>query len=249
MNIDTAIQNSFAQLSSGKRINSAADDPAGLATSEGLTSQINGYAQVSDNALSAKDLAGTAEGSLSSINDSLQRMRDLAVQASSGTNSADDRKLIQNEIDQLKSSISDAAKNTDFNTIKVLDGSFSNKGVASNPSGTGRTMTIQNSSLETLGIDKFDVTQPFDISTIDNAINQVSDSRSNLGATSNSLSYEASVNDTAAENLSSSESRISDADMAKTITDLKTQQLQQQIQIYAQKTKMDQGSSVLNLLT
>lgn len=249
MKIDTSIQNSYTQLSSAKRINSAADDPAGLAISQKMISQVKGYDKGTDNALAARDLTRTAEDSLSSISDSLQRIRELAVQASNGTYSASDKQMAQDEINQLKTSINDTARNTEFNTLKVLDGSFSNKTLATSPSGTGQTMSIENSSLESLGIDQFDVTQPFDIADIDKAISQVNDSRSKLGATSNRLDSTVNSNTVASTSITRSEDQISGADMAKTLMDLKTQQIKQQMQIYSQKNMASQMGNTLNLLT
>lgn len=249
MKIDTTIQNSYSQLSSGKRINSAADDPAGLSISQQMTAQVKGYDAGTANVQTAKDLTTTAGDALGSINDQLQRMRELAVQASNGIYTAEDKVGIQQEIDQLKTSINSVGKGTEFNTIKLLDGSFSDKNVASGPSGTGKTMSIQNSSLESLGIADFDVTKTFDIATIDSAITKVSDSRASLGATSNALDAQVNINETASYNLSASESQISSADIAKTASDLKQQQMLQQVQVYAQKMKMSQGAGVLNLLT
>lgn len=248
MKIDSSIQKLYTQLSSAKRINSAANDPAGLAISNKMTAQVNGYDKGTENALTSQDLAKTAEGALSSINDSLQRIRELAVQASNATYTADDKKIIQAEITQLKEGIQQTARDTEFNTMKLLDGTFSDKTIASNPSGTGQTMTIKNTSLETLGIDNFDVTQNFNIEDIDKALTQVSDSRSNLGALSNRIDYMVNVNETASLNLRRAEDQISSADMAKAVTQLKTMQMQQQIQIYAQQNKMSQSASVLNLL-
>lgn len=248
MKIDNNIQQSLAQLSSGKRINSASDDPSGLAISQKMTAQINGYDQATSNALSAKELSNTAEGALSSIEDSLLRIRELAVQASNGTYTAADRKLMQVEISQLKDGIQETTRNTEFNTIKLLDGSFTNRNMASGPSGTGTPMTIKNTSLETLGIDQFDVTQNFDISDIDNAIAQVSDSRSSLGAMSNRLDHQVNANNIMSSNLSSAEDKISNADFAKTITELKTQLLLQNVQIYAQNKKMDQSMGILDIM-
>ncbi len=248
MKIDSSIQKMYTQLSSGKRINSAANDPAGLAISNKMSAQINGYDKGTENALTSQELARTAEGALSSINDSLQRIRELAVQASNGTNTDSDKKIIQTEINQLKEGIQQTTRDTEFNTMKLLDGSFSDKSIASNPSGTGTTMTIQNTSLETLGIDKFDVTKDFNIEDVDKAIAQVSDSRSSLGALSNRIDHMVNSNNTASLNLRRSEDQISSADMEKAVTQLKTMQLQQQIQIYAQQNKMSQSASVLNLL-
>jgi flagellin len=248
MRIDSSIQQNFSQLSTGKRINSASNDPAGLAISNKLTAQVNGYDKGTENALASQDLSKTAEGALSSINDSLLRIRELAVQASSGTYSNDDKKIIQNEITQLKEGIQETARGTEFNTLKLLDGSFTDKAIASSPSGTGSTMTIKNTSLETLGIDNFDVTTNFNIEDIDNAISQVSESRANLGAVSNALDSQINSNNISSLNLRRSEDQISSADMAKTITDMKSLQFRQQIQIYAQQNQMNQSSSVLNLL-
>lgn len=248
MKINDSIQNSYTQLSTAKRINSASDDPAGLAIAEKMTAQIKGYDKGTDNALTAKDLSNTAEGALSSVNDSLQRIRELAVQASNGTYTADDKQAIQKEINQLKGAISESSKNTEFNTLKVLDGSFANKTIVTNPSGNGRQMTIENTSLEALGINDFDVTKNFNIDDIDAAAKMVSESRASLGATSNSLDRTVASNTTAANNLNSAESQISGADIAKTLTDLKTQQIKQQVQIYAQQSKTNQGSNIVDML-
>lgn len=248
MKIDNAIQTSYSRLSAGRRVNSASDDPSGLAASQKLLAQANGMAKGSDNAQTAKDLTSTADSALSSISDSLQRIRELATQAASGTYSADDRKMVQAEINQLKESIGETAKNTEFNTIKVLDGSFSDKTIAVGANGKGQTMSIKNTSLEALGIDKFDVTKPFDVSDIDNAITKVSDSRANLGASANRLEATVQNNQNAMGNARGAEDRIAGADIAKTVTDMRTQQMRQQVQLYAQQNKMQQGSSVLNLL-
>jgi flagellin len=248
MMIDNSIQNSYQRLSSGKRINSAADDPAGLAISQSLKAQSNGLNQGINNGLSGYDAANTADGALGSINDSLQRIRALAVQASNGTLAGGDKQAIQDEINQLKGSISDTAKNTSFNTQKVLDGTFTDKNIATNPQGTGMKMTIQNTSLSSLGIDNFDVTGSFDISNIDNAISKVSDSRSSIGATSNGIMYAADADAIAQSGAQQAGSGIEDQDMAAGVSDLKTQMLLQKIQIYAQKQMMSQKASSINLL-
>lgn len=243
MKIDNGISSSIQQLSSAKRINSAADDPSGLVISSKMTAQIRGYEQETNNVLASKDLAKTAETGKSSIGDNLQRIRELAVQASNGTNTADDRKSIQAEISQLKSNIQEAAKSTEFNTIKLLDGSFADKNL-----GTGAPMTIKNTSLETLGIDQFDVTQNFDISTIDNAIAQVSDSKASLGAFSNQVDRQVSANNKISENLTNAEDRITNANIEKVASNLKKQQVLQSVQMYVQQMKANQSSSQLNVL-
>jgi len=119
-----SLANSLKRLSSGLRINSAKDDAAGLAISERMTSQINGLNQAARNANDGISMAQTAEGGLASIGESLQRMRELSVQASNASNSASDRAALQAEVDQLVEQINTVATQTSFNGIKLLDGTF-----------------------------------------------------------------------------------------------------------------------------
>ena len=121
----TSLTTSLQRLSSGMRINSAKDDAAGLAISDRMTSQIKGLNQAARNANDGISLAQTAEGALQNVGDSLQRMRELAVQASNATNSASDRASLQKEVDQLVSQINTVSSQTSFNGVKLLDGSFS----------------------------------------------------------------------------------------------------------------------------
>ena len=248
MRIESSIQQSYTKITTGSKINSAANDPSGLAISNKLTSQINGYDRGTENTLSSQDLVKTADSGLSSISESLQRMRELAVQASNGTLINDDRKTIQKEIGQLKEGIQQAVVGTEFNTMKLLDGSYSDKTVAASPNGTGKTMSIENTSLETLGIENFDVSGTFDTAQIDQALQKVSESRSNLGSLSNSMDHMVNSNNTTAQNLRASQSKLADTDVAKTLSELKTLNIIQNVQMYAQKQKMNQSASVLNLL-
>lgn len=248
MRIESSLQQSYTKIATGSKINSAANDPSGLAISNKMTSQVNGYDKGTENALSSQDLVKTADSALSSINDSLKRIRELAVQASNGTYTSDDKKNIQNEISQLKEGIKETVAGTEFNTMKLIDGSYSNKNIASNPSGTGKTMTVQNTSLETLGIQDFDVTGSFDMESIDKAIQTVSESRANLGGLSNSIDHMVGSNNTTSLNLRASESKIADTDIAKTMSELKAINLRQNVQMYAQKQKMNQNAGMLNIL-
>jgi flagellin len=248
MRIDNSIQNSYQSLSSGKRINSAADDAAGLAISQKLQAQSNGLEQASNNGLSMNDLANTADGALNSMGDSLQRIRELAVQASNGILAGGDKQAIQSEIDELKQSINETAKNTQFNTQKILDGTFTNKNIAVNTQGSGMQMNIRDTTLATLGIQNFDVTGNFDISDIDNAISKVSDARSDIGATSNAIKSAVSANDIEQINTEAADSRIEDADIAAQATQLNTLKILDQYKMYAQKQTMSQKANVLSLL-
>ena len=121
-----ALGTSLQRLSSGLRINSAKDDAAGLAISERFTSQVRGNNQAARNANDGISLAQTAEGGLSTAGDLLQRIRELAVQSANGSNSASDRKSIQNEVSALSKELDRVATSTQFNGQNVLDGSLTN---------------------------------------------------------------------------------------------------------------------------
>lgn len=243
----SSIDSTYRNLSSGYKINTAADDAAGLAISQKLTTQINGYDQATENAQDGQNMLNVAEGGLSGIQENLQRMRELAVQASNGIYSKEDKSYIQMEIEQLKNGITDMAKGTEFNTMKLLDGSMNNVNLATNPQGTGMTMQLANSTLEELGIEDFDVTKDFDIDSIDSALEKVSSSRASLGAQSNRLDHTINNNINSAINLEAANSRIMDADYGKEITDLRTQQALQQYTIFAQKQRMNIQSGFLAL--
>jgi len=123
------IDQNYAQLSSMKRINSASDDAAGLAIAEKMKSLESGFSQAIDNTKDAINLGNVADGGLEGVSDHLGRIRELAVQASNGLLSDDDRSIIQDEVNQLKEGISDLVKNTEFNGIKLLDGTFQDKNI------------------------------------------------------------------------------------------------------------------------
>jgi flagellin len=234
---------SYEKLSSGNKINSASDNASGLAISEKLESQSRGLSQASENASAGKDLLNVADNSLSNITDSLQRIYELSIKASNGINSADDLSAIQDEITQLKSSIQDSAKNTQFNKINLLDGSKADIQLATEPSGGGLKLEMYNSTLEALGIDAYDVTGNFNISNIENALKQVTSSRSSIGAQSNALDSIINYNNSAVYNNDSSLSRIKDTDYYEEISKKKQNDILQQYQIFTQKAKLDQEKS------
>lgn len=241
-------QRLYTALASGKRINSAADDAAGLAISEKLLTQINGYNTGTNNAADGINMMNVAEGALSGIHDSLQRMRELAVQAQNGIYSASDKEMIQMEIDGLKQSIQDAAKGTEFNTMKLLDGSFASLSLATNPSGGGLEIQMENSTLASLGIVDFDVTGKFSLDSLDSAISAVSKARSRLGAKTNALSHTINYNENAGLNLMAANSRIRDTDYGKAIIDRNRDNILSQYRIFAMKAQMNNNAGVLKLL-
>lgn len=241
-------QRLFTSLVSGKRINSAADDAAGLAISEKLLAQTNGYSVGNNNAADGINLMNVADGALSTMQDSLQRIRELAVQAGNGIYSASDKELIQMEIDGLKQSIQDAAKGTEFNTMKLLDGSMADISLATNPSGGGLKIQMANSTLESLGIADFSVTGKFSLDDIDSAITTVSKARSKLGAKTNALGHTINYNENAGLNLMAANSRIRDTEYGSAIINRNRDNILSQYRMFAMKAQMNHQAGVLKLL-
>ncbi len=241
------------KLSSGYRINRAGDDAAGLSISEKMRGQIRGLNQASTNAQDGISLIQTAEGALNETHSILQRMRELAVQASNDTNVTVDRSAIDSELDQLTEEVKRIADTTEFNTQKLLNGSvMSMKLQVGANSGQKITFSIGNMNAATLGIDALDVTTfthaNSAITKIQSAIQKVSTQRSNLGALQNRLEHTIANADNTSENLQAAESRIRDVDMAKEMVKYSKDNILQQAaqSMLAQANQSTQG--VLNLL-
>ena len=240
--------NMYSQIASGKRINSAADDASGLTIAEKMNSQETGLKVGSDNAKDGIGLLNIADGALGQITDSLQRIYELGVKASNGLNTGEELGAIQSEVDQLLKDIEGIGKNTEFNTMKILDGSMADINLATKPDGTGQKIQMVSSTLADLGIEGFDVTKNFDLNKITDAISKVSESRSRMGAQTNALESTIRYNDYAAENTLSSRSKLEDLDMAKAISEKKKQETLNQYQLMMQKKReQDQANSTLSL--
>jgi flagellin len=237
------------RLSSGYRINRAADDAAGLSISEKLEAQIKGLDQANRNAQDAVSLVQTAEGSLDEVHEMLQRVRELAVQYKNGTLSSSDRTAIQSEVNQLASEIERIGQSVEFNGINLLSSSGSiTFQVGAND---GEIITVSTISLgQTVGTQAFGLTATgqSDIADIDTAIANVSAQRTNLGAVQNRLEHTMNSLSTYQENLVSSESRIKDVDMASEMVEFTKLQVLQQAgtSVLAQANQSSQ--SVLSLL-
>jgi flagellin len=247
---------SLERLSSGLRINRAADDAAGLAISEKLRAQSNGLNQATANAQDAISLIQTAEGALNETHSILQRMRQLAVQSANDTNTADDRAAIQKEVDQLITELGRISTDTQFNGQNLLDGTGGTAGaftfqIGAN-AGQSIDVTIAKADTATLGVDalKVDTQTAADaaLTTIDTALKTVSTQRADLGAVQNRLQHTINSLSVAAENASAAESRIRDTDMAKEMTAFTRAQILQQagVSMLAQANSAPQ--SVLKLL-
>ncbi|MFS0620639.1 flagellin [Priestia megaterium] len=220
-NANNAQSKSMEKLSSGLRINSAADDAAGLAISEKMRGQVRGLDQASRNSQDGISLIQTAEGALNETNNILQRMRELAVQGGNDTNTTDDRTQIQTELGQLMSEIDRIASDTQFNTKNLLNGGFGATLQVGANSGQVINFNIATMNTTGLSLDSSSISvgtnalASSSISTIDKAIKAVSTQRSNLGALQNRLEHTINNLDTSSENLTAAESRIRDVDMAK----------------------------------
>ena len=213
-------QKTLEKLSSGFRINRAGDDAAGLAISEKMRGQIRGLNQASRNAQDGISLIQTTEGAMNETHAILQRMRELAVQSANDTYVATDRANLQAEVSQLIQEIDRIATTTEFNTKKVLNGTFTDQ-VFHIGANAGQSITVSIGSIAStdLAIDGVNISDQTGannaINSIDAALNTVSTARANLGAIQNRLEHTIKNLDVAAENLQASESRIRDVDMAK----------------------------------
>lgn len=214
-----AAKSSLEKLSSGMRINRAGDDAAGLTISEKLKTQVLGAKRAIGNAQDDISLLQTAEGALSSTEGMLQRMRELAVQASNDIYTEQDRALFTNEYNALSAEVNRIAGQSEFNTQKLLDGSFNDKVFHISPNedgGEGQSVTVSIEGMSTaeLGLDGISpATQKSAnslIEAVDSAINYVSSSRAKVGALQNRLDYSISNNEIYSVNASASESRIRD---------------------------------------
>jgi flagellin len=244
---------SMERLSSGYRINRAADDAAGLAISERLRGQIHGLAQAQRNVQDAVSLVQTAEGSLTEVHAMLQRVRELAVQFKNGSLSNADRTAIQSEVNQLASEIERIGASAEFNGIKLLNTpqtiSFQ---VGSKD---GETITVATVSLGNtlplggVGVSYFALnsTNSVDISEIDAAIDNVSSQRAAFGAVQNRLEYTLENAAIYQENLTASESRVRDVDMAAEMVQFTKLQILQQAgtSMLAQANVTSQGVLML----
>lgn len=213
---------SMEKLSSGMRINRAGDDAAGLAISEKMRGQIRGLRQASRNAQDGISLIQTAEGALNESHAILQRMRELAVQSANDTNTDADRAELQKEVEALVEELDRIGNNTEFNTQKLLDGTFTGKKVHIGAN-TGQVLEIAVNDMTAsgLGVSGVDIATQTGadsaIATIDTAIEKLSEERSQLGAWQNRLEHTIANLDNASENLQAAESRIRDVDMAQEI--------------------------------
>ena len=232
-NHSSQLQSSFARLSSGLRIVSAADDPAGLGISERMRSEIRSLQMAQRNAQDGVSLVQTAEGALSEVNSNLVRMRELAIESANGTLNTADRASLNSEFTELVAEIDRIADTTAFNGINLLDGVSAPIDIQTGANATEViTVTLTGTTETDLGIDVLDVTDTVNasasLSVIDIAVNSVVALRGQLGASQNRMSSAMRSIATSVENLAAAESRIRDVDVAAETATLTRNQILQQ---------------------
>lgn len=241
-NTESMLGTAMQRLSSGLRINSAADDVAGYAISERLKGQVNGLNQATQNISDAVSLAQTAQGALNDVVGMLQRVRELAVQYANGTTSETDKEAIEQETEQLKEEITRVGETTTFNGVKLLEGGEEIKfQVGANEEETVAVKTIE---LEK-AVEGASVTE---IKTIDEALDKVTKAAGEYGAVQNRIQYTATNLEVYSQNLSSAVSQIVDVNMASEMTNFTKDQVLQQagVAILAQANQLP--DAVLKLL-
>jgi len=240
-----AVATSMSRLSSGLRINSAADDAAGYAISQGLTSQVNGLNQASSNTSDAISMVQTASSSLNNIQSMLQRVYELGVQYNNGSNSSTDKTDIQSEVNQLTQEIDRQKTSSNFNNLNLLDGTAGGSGTVTFQVGAnaGDTLTATFSSVEgnsglgglgfnwanaTSGGTVIDLSSASALTSLTSAINNISSLASTLGAVQNRLQYTSDSISSTEQNLSASNSQIKDVNMAQEMTKMTQEQILEQ---------------------
>lgn len=249
----TISQRSLERISTGMRINRASDDPAGLAISEKMRAQIRGLNMAGRNIQDGISLLQTAEGALNETHSILQRMRELSVQAANDTLTDEDRKALALEFEQLKEEVSRISKDTQFNTMPLLDGSKDSIHIqAGANAGQSIKLSFGDMSAEALGISDLSIADRKKaeeaMTGLDNAIQKVSSERSKMGAYMNRLDHAYNNVLTMEENLVAAESRIRDADLAKEMMNYTKSLILLQANQYVMRLHMHQAYSVLQLL-
>ena len=247
--VSAKVTESMERLSSGYRINRAADDAAGLAISEKMRAQIRGLSQSQRNSQDGVSLVQTAEGALQTVHSMLQRVRELAVQYKNGTLSATNQSAIQSEVLQLASEIERIGGSTKFNGISLLNaaGTVSFQ-VGSNDGEQITVATISLGSASGVGSTYYNLSSATAVANVDAAIDNVSAQRAALGAVQNRLEYSLDNVGIYQENLVAAESRIRDVDMAAETVSLTKNQILSQAGTAMLAQANQAGQGVLSLL-
>lgn len=247
-----SLSTAMERLSSGKRINGAKDDAAGLAIATRMDAKVRGMNQAIRNSGDGISLAQTADGAMGEISNILVRMRELAIQSSNGTATSTDRTALQSEVTALLSQVGDISGRTDFNGTQLLDGSADLDIQTGTNSGENINITIADLTSSGLGVNVVDISTAAGAATalglIDTGIQTVATERANLGAVQNRLEITVNNLTSTVTNLTEAKSRIEDADFSMESTKLAAAQILSQAStaMLAQANQSQQG--VMNLL-
>ena len=255
-NTSDSLNTAFERLSSGFRINSAADDAAGLQISDRMTSQVMGLNQAVRNANDGISLAQTAEGALQEVTTSLQRIRQLAIQSQNGINSSSDRLALQKEVSALKTEISRIATTTQFGGVNILSGGYSAQFLVG--ANAGQTISVNISRSGGYGFSGLTGSSNLDVLTegtasaaltsIDSALSAVNAKRADLGAIQNRFQSTIRNLSNIAENVSAARSRIRDTDFATETAELTRNQILQQASTTVLSQANQRPQAALSLL-
>lgn len=250
-----AMNKALLRISTGYRINSAADDPAGLAISEKMRAQIRGLNMASKNIQDGMSLIQTAEGALNETHAIIQRMRELSVQAANDTLTDSDRELLDIEFQELIKEINRISTDTEFNTKTLLNGDHATNPIkiqAGANSGQTIDIIINGMGSAAIGLDGLNIKTRANadsaMSALDKSLKNVSKERASLGAYYNRLEHAYNVTENTAENLTAAESRIRDADIAKEMMNMTKASILMQATMYAMSLHRQQAYSILQLL-
>ena len=237
--LSDALSRSYEKLRSGRRINKAADDAAGLKIAEKTKTQINGYDVGVNNLSTGKNLINTADSALDSMNSSLQRLRELAVAAqNTAIYGDDDIKAMQDETDALLQGMNGVVDTAQFNGKRLLDDNELQ--IEGNGNPDSKTITTTNSSVDSLGLSGLNIASNDALKKIDEAIATITDQRSGLGATSNALDYQIDYNKEASVLSNASLSTIEDLDYPKEVSEAKKNEVLNEYSTQMQKNQMQQ---------
>jgi flagellin len=233
------IQQYIQQISSGSSINSAADNPAGLAIADAMTTQLGGQNQAISNITSGLSVTGTADSALSQVTDNLQQLRNLTIQAGDGALNSTDLQALQTQVSSITQNIDAISGNTQFNGQALLNGSYSGQLQVGPNTGDTLNLNLGNVSSSALGISGINVTTASGannaLTAIDNALNNVSTLQSNVGATSAGLNTNLSNLNSSYVQLAQSQSNLQDTNILQAVSGLSQANVLGQAQIYALK--------------
>ena len=230
----------YSTISAGGKLQSAAQDAAGLAIEEKTETQTRGLDQGTENLKDAKSALNIQDGAMDGITDYVQRIKELAVQSKNGTLNDEDRSYIQSQIDEYIKGIDDIANSTSFNEKKLLDGSEPNMNIVSDAEGGSTTVNTHDSTAKALGLEEFDVTKgDADLNVVDNALKTLQDMRTTTGSQTNGIEHAINYNSKASLELNGFSMDKEEDRSLKALQELKSKQALDQYQGFLQKMQQE----------